>query len=102
MIRYDKLVRDGIPAIIAADGKQCTTRVLDTYEYVVELRRKLQEEVQEFLEEPSIEELADILELVAALSETLGADMNAVTEAQTAKRQSRGGFADRIFLEQVE
>ncbi len=102
MIRYDKLVRDGIPAIIAADGKKYSTRVLGEEEYVVELRRKLQEEVAEFLDEPSVGELADILELVGALSETLGASLPEVEAARMEKREARGGFAKRIFLESVE
>jgi predicted house-cleaning noncanonical NTP pyrophosphatase (MazG superfamily) len=47
-------------------------------------------------------ELADILELVGALSETLGASLPTVEAARMEKREARGGFADRIFLEQVE
>ncbi|WP_211147094.1 hypothetical protein [Paenibacillus dokdonensis] len=38
---YNKLVRDLIPDIIAAQGKQYSTTTLDAVAYAVELRKKL-------------------------------------------------------------
>jgi predicted house-cleaning noncanonical NTP pyrophosphatase (MazG superfamily) len=46
---YKKLVRDRIPEIIEASGRKPVVEVLGQEEYVRELRRKLQEEVQEYL-----------------------------------------------------
>ena len=46
---YNKLVRDLIPDIIGAQGKQYTTKTLDQEDYIAELRKKLQEEHQEYI-----------------------------------------------------
>jgi predicted house-cleaning noncanonical NTP pyrophosphatase (MazG superfamily) len=46
---YNKLVRDRIPEIINNSGSTLTSRILDDTEYRVELRTKLQEEVNEYL-----------------------------------------------------
>ncbi len=69
---YNKLVRDLIPQVIEKSGKQFTTRILEDEEYIMELRKKLQEEVQEYLEadndKDSLEELADLMELIHTLT----------------------------------
>jgi predicted house-cleaning noncanonical NTP pyrophosphatase (MazG superfamily) len=57
---HNKLVRDKIPRIISADGKQSKTRILEDKEYMNELVKKLQEEVIEMAENPSVGELAEI------------------------------------------
>ena len=62
-----KLVRDNIPDIIRADGKTPVTRILNQEEYLNELDRKLQEEVAEYQADKSMEELADILEVLSAI-----------------------------------
>ncbi|WP_068782189.1 MULTISPECIES: nucleoside triphosphate pyrophosphohydrolase [unclassified Paenibacillus] len=46
---YNKLVRDLIPDIIGAQGKQYTIKTLDIETYIIELRRKLQEEHLEYI-----------------------------------------------------
>lgn len=46
-IEYNKLVRDRIPEIIAADGKHAVTVGLDEVGFVAALRVKLVEEAQE-------------------------------------------------------
>lgn len=60
--KYHKLVRDRIPEIIESDGKQCVCEVLSSEEYLVLLDEKLQEELHEYEESKSLEELADLLE----------------------------------------
>src|SRR5437588_4774560 len=59
MSSYNKLVRDKIPEIIKADGKECETRVLGDKEYLLRLHKKLEEELREYYEKESIDELAD-------------------------------------------
>lgn len=44
---YNKLVRDCIPEIIAADGNACVTEILSTERYVEMLDAKLDEELAE-------------------------------------------------------
>ena len=70
----EKLVRDKIPQIIRETGAEPLVRVADEAEYVQLLRRKLLEEVGEFLDSGATEELADILEVVLALASQHGVD----------------------------
>ncbi|OCA86164.1 nucleoside triphosphate pyrophosphohydrolase [Bacillus sp. FJAT-27986] len=103
---HNKLVRDLIPNIIEETGKKFSTRILDNDEYVKELRKKSQEELQEYLEtkddESAIEELADLLEIIYALSKCHGADIDKVEEVRVKKAAKRGGFEEKIFLIEVE
>ena len=103
---YNKLVRDKIPPIIEADGKACTTRILSDQEYEKELKIKLNEEVNEFLEanktEEAQEELADILELIHALAHINGASFKDIERIRREKVSKRGTFNDKIFLIEVE
>lgn len=106
MAKYPKLVRDGIPALIAANGQACTTRIMDNEEYIRELRAKLQEELSEYLREENdgqaLEELADLLEVIRALARIHGADSGVLERIRADKAERRGGFEDRILLLQVE
>jgi predicted house-cleaning noncanonical NTP pyrophosphatase (MazG superfamily) len=71
--RSKKLVRDKIPDIIRADGKEPITRILDDQEeYLTELVNKLAEELKEFSLDYSLEELADIQEVVQAMRDGIG------------------------------
>lgn len=92
-----KLVRDKIPEIIEAGGATPLTRVLETEEYLACLEAKLDEEVQEFHESKSAEELADILEVVYALAEARSCSRTQLQELFDAKHAARGGFAKRIY-----
>ncbi|MEK3986569.1 nucleoside triphosphate pyrophosphohydrolase [Paenibacillus sp. FSL K6-3166] len=92
---YEKLVRDGIPNLIASQGKDFKTRILDSKEYITELRKKLKEESEEYFRavsnEEALEELADMLEVIQALA-----------ELRAEKAERRGGFKEQIFLIDVE
>lgn len=99
---HNKLVRDKIPAIIAAQGKTAETRILGDDEYTNYLQRKLDEEVGEYHADQSPEELADILEVVFALAENQGCSREELMEIYRAKHEKRGGFRDRVFLISVE
>lgn len=101
MIYHNKLVRDKIPEIIRLNGKACETRKLSCDDFSHELRKKLEEEVKEFLETPTNEELADILEVVDALSSIAGSTLDDIMQIKKEKKKTRGGFSDRIFLEYV-
>lgn len=103
---YQKLVRDLIPDIIRKKGGIPEVRVLDEVEYLAELKKKFQEELNEYLSaetpEARLEEMADIFEVITALNETEGRDINAVIAVQKKKREERGAFKEKIFLESVE
>ncbi len=49
MLIYNKLVRDRITEVITRNGKKCSTRILDYEEYLVELKKKSFEEVEEYV-----------------------------------------------------
>lgn len=105
MPSYQKLVRDNIPAIIKKNGEDPVTRILSEDEYKQALADKLKEEAEEVAEEADREsvrqELADVLEVVDALADIWDIDQKAMKEYQQDKRQKRGGFKDRVYLEDV-
>lgn len=100
-IVYHKLVRDRIPEIIEASGKSCTTRILPEEAYIRALDAKLSEEMAEYQESKSLEELADLLEVMIAVVKARGYTWEELTALREAKRDRRGGFDQRIFLEEV-
>lgn len=95
---YNKLVRDSIPEIIAAQGEKPIIRVMDDKEYIISLEKKLDEEVAEYHESKEIEELADVLEVIYALCEAKGHSVDELTKIYEKKHIERGGFSKRIFL----
>jgi predicted house-cleaning noncanonical NTP pyrophosphatase (MazG superfamily) len=98
---YNKLVRDKIPEIIAADGARAVTRILDDKEYLQELIRKLGEEYDEFKEVVNVEELADLQEVILALADVI-ASREELEAVRAQKATKRGVFKDKIFLERTE
>lgn len=98
---YNKLVRDKIPAIIRANGEVPVTRTLDDKEYLRELIKKLKEETAEFAAEPSVEELADIKEVMIALRIAMGIRAGELEDARRKKANKNGRFKKRVFLESV-
>lgn len=101
VIRHDKLVRDRIPQIIEAAGKTCITRILDDDEYIAALDAKLTEELAEYHADGSMEELADLLEVMMAVTAARGHDFSEVEAIRRRKADQRGGFSERIWLESV-
>ncbi|QDI92088.1 phosphoribosyl-ATP pyrophosphohydrolase [Salicibibacter halophilus] len=105
MPKYHKLVRDKIPEIIENQGKKVKIRTLDKKAYHQELRTKLQEEIKEYLNadssSQSMEELADVLEVIHHLAESHDASFEDVEKVRKEKAEERGGFKERIWLEEV-
>ncbi len=99
---YDKLVRDRIPEIIESSGKRAVTRVAEDTEYLGYLRKKLLEEVDEYMASGDVQELADILEVVSALGRQAGMPLSRLIETADDKRRARGGFDGRILLIRAE
>lgn len=102
MSKPNKLVRDKIPEIIKADGETPITHIAKAKEYQEKLQEKLQEEVNEFLENPTKEELADILEVVYSLANLLDANKKDLEQIRKQKAQDRGGFKNKIILEEIK
>ena len=95
---YNKLVRDKIPEIIAANGQDAEYRILSVEEYRHYLEAKLDEEVGEYHRDTTPEELADILEVVYALAATAGCSREQLMEIYHKKHEARGGFEKGYFL----
>ncbi len=105
---YNKLVRDKIDEIINNNGKgeKAVVRILSEEEYKKSLLSKLDEEFLELKEaivseniKDIIEESADMLEVIRAIN---GDSLEAVLDTMEQKRENRGGFVSRKFLERVE
>lgn len=103
---YNKLVRNGIPSIIALDRKKYTMNVLDTAQHEEEIKRKLEEELKEYQQassnEEAIEELADLLELIYAVLPLHNSTIEELEKVRLAKREKRGGFDKGYYLIEVE
>lgn len=99
---YNKLVRNNIPEIIRNNNETPITKTLNNEEYLRALKAKLQEEVDEFLESNDIAELADILEVVDALSTANDSSLNEVMDIKIRKAEKNGKFENKIFLIEVQ
>ena len=102
MLIYNKLVRDKIPEIIERSGKTAHIQILGDDEYVTALEKKLDEECAEFHKDKNVEELADIMEVVYALTKAIGSSPDELERVRKEKAEERGGFGKKIFLEYVE
>ena len=93
-----KLVRDKIPQIIADVDKKPITEILDQERYLEELDKKLEEEVAEYQADKSIEEMADVLEVLFTICEARGYSVDELMRVREEKCERRGGFKDRVYL----
>lgn len=102
---FNKLVRDNIPNIIESNGEKAVIKILEYDEYKNELYKKLLEEVNEVISsnnsDETIEELADVLEVLKSIAELNGKKIDDVVEVAKQKRLKRGGFEKRVFLEKT-
>ena len=98
---FRKLVRDRIPEMIEQAGQTCSYSVLSDEDYLEMLDEKLNEELAEYQESKSMEELADLLEVMKAVAIARGSSPGEVEEIRRLKADQRGGFEKKIFLEEV-
>ena len=64
-----------------------------------EEKQELKNAVLSGIKKDILEESADLLEVIRAIN---GNDISAVLEAMESKKQKRGGFEERKFLERVD
>ncbi len=98
---YNKLVRDKIPEIIAKDNRNPITTILNDNDYLIELNKKIQEEIKEYLESEDVEELADIVEVIYGILDVKNISIDEFESIRKEKVQKRGAFKEKIFLEKV-
>ncbi|SCY17144.1 nucleoside triphosphate pyrophosphohydrolase [Alkaliphilus peptidifermentans] len=102
MIIYNKLIRDRIPEIIEKSGKKFTIEKLNDEEYLKCLNLKLQEELNEYLEDNSVDELADLVEVIHAILKHKNVSYSDFEKIRLDKKGKRGGFEEKLFLKTVE
>lgn len=104
-IIYNKLIRDRIPEIIAANHQTAEIKTLNKKEFIKESRRKILEEARELNEgsgrDNLVEELVDIQEIIDAILKEKKLKFSEFRQIQTKKRQKRGGFKKKLFLMKV-
>ncbi len=100
MTQYNKLVRDAIPDIIKSKGEDCLFHIANDTEYEEKLFEKLGEEVVEVQESRSIEEIADLLEVIDAIVACKKFDHDEIDKIKKEKFEKRGGFSKRIILDE--
>jgi predicted house-cleaning noncanonical NTP pyrophosphatase (MazG superfamily) len=96
-----KLVRDKIPDIISASGRTPVVRSLEGRELIDRLLEKLLEEHVELLDSESLDEVADMIEVLLALAKQLGHSEEAVLIHRKTKREGRGGFDRGLYLSEI-
>ena len=99
---YQKLVRDRIPEIITEAGKDFSVTQLRGERLKDYGMKKLQEEVQEFVENPCAEEAADIEEILSFICTRMSIKEAAVRAQRISKRATKGGFDMGFLLEWVD
>lgn len=98
---YNKLVRDLIPEVIKKSGKECDIEIANMEQRRVLLEAKLMEEVNEYLEDKNLEELADVMEVLFGLAHNLGYTEEDLLNKRKEKLEERGGFKEGVILKKV-
>jgi predicted house-cleaning noncanonical NTP pyrophosphatase (MazG superfamily) len=104
--KYNKLVRHRMVEFFEKMGSTVQWACLGDDEFKKELKIKFMEEAQEVHDAKTrqelIEELADVLEVVASLCDVHQFTMQDIVDAQIKKRAERGEFKGRVFVGVVE
>ena len=104
---HNKLIRDKIPEIIEKTGKKYEVGTLDNEEYKKELLKKIVGEAKEVLDtngdkKEIIKELGDVLEVIDHLITVFDLDKTEIEKVKQERKESRGGFDKKLFLEYTE
>ena len=95
IIKHNKAIRDKIPEIIKESGNVCNSVTPSDEQFLIELEKKLVEELTEYQESKNVEELADVLEVIYRISNLKGFDLD---KARLEKIEKRGKFEKNLFL----
>ena len=99
---YNKLIRDKNVEIMEKLGHKVEYEILNDERYNEELDKKLKEEVNEYLADYSVEEMADVMEVIYAMLDYRGMKMDDVEKVRIEKRNRKGAFKNKVFLKTVE
>jgi len=98
MTIYNKAIRDKIPEIIKESDNNCNIKTLSDEKFLIELEKKLDEELIEYHESKSVEELTDLIEIIQRIAELKEIDNKTLQELQKQKAEKRGKFKKNLFL----
>ena len=98
MIQYNKAIRDKIPEIIRESGSKCNIKTLSEKEFLEKMEKKLDEEVAEYHQSKSVEEIADIIEVLERVAALRGTSVEELMRIKEEKAQKRGKFEKNLFL----
>jgi len=97
-MEYNKAIRDKIPEIIEKDGYTCNIKTLSDEEFLVEIEKKLSEEVTEYQNDKNPEELADVLEVIYRIAKLKGISKEELENIRIKKSKERGSFNKNLYL----
>lgn len=101
VIKYNKLIRDNIPEIIINSGKTPIIKNVEGEDLINLLNQKIHEELAEYNESGSIEELADLVEVVYAILDNKGVSLEEFEGIRQNKNHKRGAFKKGLVLIEV-
>lgn len=99
---HNKLIRDKVPELLKAKGAVAKVHEASSEEFEAALLEKLREEVLEFKNNKSQEQLADLLDVVDEIIKIEGWSMADVADARQSRLHEKGGFSKRLILESTE
>ena len=95
---YNKAIRDKIPEIIRLSGNSCNIKKLSNAKFLVELEKKLAEELAEYQKSKNPEELADLIEVIHRIAQLNGTSIAKLEKIRKEKVRKRGAFKKNLFL----
>ena len=106
--KFNKLCRDKVidRVMEQSPGSKISSHRLNDAEFNEQIRIKLLEEAQEVAvakdRQELVSELADLHEVIDALTQIHQISKSEIAEIQAKKRDKRGGFEGRLFVEIAE
>ncbi len=99
---HNKLIRDNIPDILIKKDINCKFHIADNKEFENSLYDKLIYELQEFKNNPCVDELADMLEVIDAIRSFHKISLDELKSVKLKKYQELGSFRRQIILDTTE
>lgn len=98
LVTYNKAIRDKIPEIIEESGYVSNVKTMTDEEFLIEIEKKLVEEVREYQNDKDVTELADILEVIYKIAQLNGVSKDDLEKIRIKKTQECGAFEKNLFL----
>ena len=99
--KVEKLIRNFVPDFLRKKDIIVHERSMEQDEFIAKLKDKLQEEAGEVKQSENeielIEELADVLEVIYALSKASGIPLEQIEQTRLDKRKAKGSFDKKIY-----